>query len=318
MIKLHHRNIELYPITKSKTASTWSFDDNVVEGQLSECIAKGRSLKNELNYNKDSWTEWTLDAGIVGDSTGLEFTADNINYIDARLDTNVKSSTKYGILYSIPINTTVTGLYMSGGGGRPFSGSLNVGLGNNKNIVTTIPNIVINQFQIYVDILESAGNKVKILGLRMFELPIESEIESDFDTMSADELAQKYPYTDGNGIKYVSENITIRIVNYDASESNELTITSPQPLKSVGNTSDEIDLDNEVLIQRISGDEVLQSPIIINNGENGFIINKTSDYLKSYYAGTVVIETDSLLPTIEYKAPISVNVTKPKKIKIGL
>jgi hypothetical protein len=157
---------------------------------------KRKKPRNLLAYTPSTWTEWNKDVGVVGNSTGLEFTADGVNYIDATLSTNAKTSTKYGILYNI-VSTTLTGNFSvsSGAGIEAFvGGSLPKTVGNNKTTMNTNASITNNRFHLFTGIAEPIGNKIKIKDIRIFELPTGSQIDSDFTNRTADELNTKYPF----------------------------------------------------------------------------------------------------------------------------
>jgi hypothetical protein len=175
-----------------------SFSANARENGAMSLKIKARILKNELVYNRDTWIDVTKASGVTGDATGLEFTSDGVtSTITATFQNTPKSNTKFGLLYTI-VNTSIS------------SGSLRVGnsmtgtafnlpnaLGNNKSVFTT-QQVVPSPFRIYLSGgIEPAGNKIKLRDMRIFELPAGSEIESDFNTLTADQLAEKYPYVQG-------------------------------------------------------------------------------------------------------------------------
>ncbi|MEG6613771.1 hypothetical protein V6C42_13025 [Pseudoclostridium thermosuccinogenes] len=189
-----------YSAPQEATASVITLPDDVVEGQFSVTL-KGRSLKNELNYNRDTWAEWSKDDGVVGDSTGLKFTADGVNWLTAVLNNiNIKPSTKYGLLYNV-IDSTLVQPFMLGHPEHAFNTTiLPASKGNQKVILTSQSSIFAQAFMLIVYNTEPAGNKIKLKDIRLFELPAGSEIEADFNTMSADQLAQKYPYIKGGSV----------------------------------------------------------------------------------------------------------------------
>lgn len=183
------------------TAPVISLPSTVVKGLFNEVTLQGRTLKNELNYNRDTWAEWSKTAGVVGDSTGLEFTANGATPVSAELlNTKFKPSTKYGILYNVVSNTFASDF---GTDGSVFGYViLPKTVGNNKLVRTSIASISTNKMFLYNQLnTEPAGNKIKIKDIRLFELPTGSEIESDFNTLTADQLAVKYPYIKGDGVK---------------------------------------------------------------------------------------------------------------------
>ncbi len=164
---------------------------------LAKCELAGQVLKNESKYTPSTWVEWTKGSGVVGDSTGLEITATTST--NASLPTNLKSSTKYLLLYNVVSSSLVTsGFYASTLGHKDPFGSLIVPrtVGNQKIVATTLSSIVNNNLYFYVN--ADSGNKIKIKDIRLFELPAGSQIESDATNMTADQLALKYPYIQGD------------------------------------------------------------------------------------------------------------------------
>jgi hypothetical protein len=153
-----------------------------------------RYYTNLLKYNPNTWAEWTKDAGVVGDSTGLEFTANGIDYIDAVINTQLKPSTKYGILYNVKSTNMTTDMKTSTETNTlPFDvlGIPTRTVGNKKIIATTLASFTTNRFHIFVVPTEIAGNKAKIVDIRIFELPVGSSIEADFTNLTADQLYKK-------------------------------------------------------------------------------------------------------------------------------
>jgi hypothetical protein len=171
--------------------------------RLSEAQKENISLKNELNYTASTWAEWTK-ANAVGDSTGLEFTMVDSAYAIANISTNFKPSTKYGILINVSKNELVTkSLYMDTTVFTVANAITSTGVTGNKKIVATTQNSIVTN-KLYIQSQNTTGDaglKAKLKDIRIFELPIGSEIESDFNTKTADELAQKYAYIKGNNIK---------------------------------------------------------------------------------------------------------------------
>lgn len=177
-----------------------SLSENAREGQMNVKVS-GNTLKNELNYNRDTWAEWTKSANAIASVEGLEITADG-TWNGATLQTNIKPNTKYGFIYYVISNSVTKTLYF----GAPNTALSATGLkaiGNNKLILTSYSNIVSNVIKTGLDITETIGNKIKLKDIRLFELPTGSQIETDFNTLTADQLAEKYPYINGNEIKSV-------------------------------------------------------------------------------------------------------------------
>ena len=169
--------------------------------------------KSEVPYTPATWAEWTKNSLITVDSTGMNYTADGVTYGTARM-TNPpvwKTSQKYGLLYNI-VNASGLQLYLDISG--PIIGMeqtyLQAVAGNGKNIFTTAPSISSNSL-IFVSPVSTVGKNIKIKDIRIFELPAGSQIETDFNNLSADELSAKYTFnglcikhwkkvTDGTGL----------------------------------------------------------------------------------------------------------------------
>lgn len=155
------------------------------------------TIVNELAYNPVTWEEWILDEGVSGDETGLEFTAPGGTAIGATLLTSVKESANYGLLYEV-VSGTGENLGVSSTGAFAVSGKiLSSSIGLRKDSLPTNATIVDNQFRIFLGSSNSAGTKLKVKDLRLFELPEGSEIANDFATLSASALDEKYPFGGG-------------------------------------------------------------------------------------------------------------------------
>lgn len=163
----------------------------------------GTVLKNETSYNATTWAEWTKSSGVVGDASGLEFTADGSATKTANLpNTGFKPSTKYGILYYVVNNTVSAGGF--GFDANVFNyATLTQTVGNNKKVLTSNASIPTNRCYLYTQVpTEPNGNKIKIKDIRIFELPPNSEIEADFTNATTqpqiDALCAKYPWFSGS------------------------------------------------------------------------------------------------------------------------
>lgn len=169
-----------------------------------QALLSGLSLKNELDYNRETWAGWIKTAGAVGDSTGLEFTADGTNYIYARLPVQLKPSTKYGLLLTVLSNTGAPlslENYIVDSNTQIANSSI---VGNVKAVFTTKASISSNILSLYVSSVIAAGLKIKIANnIRLYELPAGSQIETDFTNLTADQLALKYPYIQGGAARDV-------------------------------------------------------------------------------------------------------------------
>jgi hypothetical protein len=154
---------------------------------------------NETIYNPTTWAEWVKDAGVVGDSTGLEWTLSGSSQ-NGFLTTNLKTNTKYGVLYNVVSNGLVSNALSLG---NELTGTypslVNPGdIGNKKITITTAATITTNKMRITKGNLLDVGLKVKLKDIRVIELPAGSQIESDFTNITADQLAAKYTYKSSN------------------------------------------------------------------------------------------------------------------------
>jgi hypothetical protein len=150
--------------------------------------------KNELVYNPNTWVEWIgkLSSTIVSNYISIT----NLDVPAAYLTTLLKTSTKYGILLNIRINTRTNLTYLpaNAAGTTPFAGDNTIAAGitgNIKSIMTTKASFATNRIVLYVPL--NAG-KIELGDIRVFELPAGSQIEADFTNLTADQLAIKYPF----------------------------------------------------------------------------------------------------------------------------
>lgn len=165
----------------------------------------GQTLKNELNYTASTWAEWAK-SNAAGDATGLELTSPGSGISAyAYLATNLKPSTNYLILYTVVSNTMTSACYIGNtGSGHVFpTTNLPKTVGAQKIVATSQASFTLNRAQLSNTSSETAGNKLKIKEIRIFELPVGSQIESDATNLTADQLNAKYPYIAGGSVKSV-------------------------------------------------------------------------------------------------------------------
>lgn len=185
------------------------------------CNSDGTSpwLKNETPYTPATWAEWSKPTGVTGDSTGLTIPAKS-STVDVKIDTTLKSNTKYGALINIASNTLngAFWFFRSNELGPSWPQTLELSAGSTGNFkhVTTTGTVTNNKFWSFVSSLATSGS-ITIKDVRVFELPAGSQIEADFNTLTADQLATKYPFyglgtkywkkiTDGTGLTSTSPN----------------------------------------------------------------------------------------------------------------
>ena len=151
---------------------------------------------NIINYNTTTLTEWTKDPGWSinnGSLVGTFISTDSYKYVSIPIF--VKNNIKYGLLLNILSNTFTSTICLSSSG---FTGTYPnfIVPGNTGYIkyVTISANPVTNQlFKIYQNAAGFNGS-ISLKDFRLFELPVGSQIESDFNTLAADQLNIKYPF----------------------------------------------------------------------------------------------------------------------------
>lgn len=189
---------------------------------------KGMTLYNELNYNPETWEEWDKTSGVIGDATGLTVTADGVNIITAKIYTNLKPSTKYGYIVNIVKNTVTTGTiprFDNTGTVLPAFVPITSGfVGLKKSRQTTPSDLSAMNNKILFAIYSNtdSGQEIKMKDIRCYELPVGSEIETDFENMTADELNIKYPYVQGGNLQGVS-NIEVRSVGKNLFDKDKVS-----------------------------------------------------------------------------------------------
>lgn len=154
---------------------------------------------NEIEYTPETWAEWTTsDTNVQGSSEGLTFTS-NGTALFAEIDTDLSVSTKYGLLYEIVENTLDEdfGLSTSSAFGTKsiiLNGKLqSIGLtGLQKFVLTSKSSISINKLRFFLSSQNRTGAKITIKNVRLYELPSGSDIEDNFETMSAEALNKLY------------------------------------------------------------------------------------------------------------------------------
>ena len=188
-----------YSLPTLRTAP-FTIPADAIDAGFGQMEVRGRSLRQELMYNRETWAEWAF-ASATGDATGISLNCVSSSGIApyARLNTKAKVSTKYGILLNIPSNAmtgTTFYLQMADISTTAFGASET---GDKKYILTIGGTITNNRITIGAN--NANGNGViKIKDIRVFELPAGSQIESDFNTLTADQLAVKYPYIPGDRV----------------------------------------------------------------------------------------------------------------------
>ena len=164
-------------------------DNNALEEPFEYASA---AISNLGVYTPATWAEWTSKpAGytIVSDFINIPTLTESNMYLPVTLS----NSTKYGILYTVNLNTKSTAYLYATAAGLPFPTNIAIGAvatpTNYKNVQTTISNITIPRLKTYSG---SGAGVLEFGNVRIFRLPAGSVIESDFNTLTADELVAKY------------------------------------------------------------------------------------------------------------------------------
>ncbi|MBX4266524.1 collagen-like triple helix repeat-containing protein [Clostridium estertheticum] len=255
---------------------------NSVNGSIAVMKVEGESVAQELIYTPDTWKEWVSTSGAKGDSGGLEFTANN-TWIESNISTKIKPSTKYGILYNV-VNSNLT---------KPFYLNSNTAfaqviipstIGNQKIIATSLTTITKNVFGLVNTNTEIVGNKIKVKNILIYEIPINSQLEIDFNTLSADQLVIKYPFHSG------TKNLIIKTIkSTDGTQKNICDFPNLE-LRAVGNVKDVLDLQNNKLTKYIGVSDninyILDTPIVESNYFNAI--------LQSYFNGNIIVDSNLL------------------------
>lgn len=210
-------------ITVSSEDSGWSDTLTPSAGEIQAyfrghrmCNADGTSpyYKSEIPYTPSTWAEWEIDTQgtFIRDSTGMKMIADGVNFIDVKIPMNFKISTRYGVILNVVEKTTIHQIGFRSGESGAFTGqNITLVVGNNKTTFTTNTALTSTLVWFYLREIEPAGNYIKLKDIRIFELPTGSQIETDFNTLTADQLAAKYTFnglcvkhwkkiTDGTGL----------------------------------------------------------------------------------------------------------------------
>lgn len=150
----------------------------------------------QVKYNPLDWAQWNIPAvGVTRDNTGLELTADSSIARYSYILSSFKPSTKYGLLYNV-VNSNINGNLSIDLNYWVFDANGNLGktVGNQKFVATSKSSITGNNaLYVAVSTNNTAGLKIKLKDIRVFELPVGSQIESDFTNLTADQLNTLYP-----------------------------------------------------------------------------------------------------------------------------
>jgi|GEM_PF-3833641 len=161
-----------------------------------------RGNQNMLPYNPLTWQEWSKPIGNGANviNGALELVADGVSYKNMILPTSVKANTKYGLLNEVEYNDLDKQFRVMRVNEYNTAQALALPVGFagvHKAIFTTGATIAANNFYGFVDISTAPGRKIRLKNYRMIELKPGSQEETDFNTLTADQLALKYPMPAG-------------------------------------------------------------------------------------------------------------------------
>lgn len=159
-------------------------------------LKRSFKLMNELPYTPSTWAEWVIaGSGTTKGVSGIHLVADGANDTVYIL-TTLKGSTKYGLLYKVPSVTANDNFAMNSQltGGTVVLGKAS---GHNKAAITTQAVITTNRLSLFLGASNTDGTYIDLTDFRIYELPLGSQIESDFINLTADQLALMYPFTNG-------------------------------------------------------------------------------------------------------------------------
>lgn len=161
------------------------------------CNSDGTSpyYKSEVPYTPSTWAEWSKDVGITVNNSAVTIPCDsNDSIVLSKHNTSFKPSTKYGILYNVVSSTMTTDSFYVSSSGDALNGKKGTRtIGNNKVIATSASTIDSNSLHVFT-YKAPTGESITIKDIRVFELPSGSQIETDFNTLTADKLATKYTF----------------------------------------------------------------------------------------------------------------------------
>ncbi|NLX80043.1 MAG: hypothetical protein GXZ03_00535, partial [Proteiniphilum sp.] len=255
-----------------------SLPKNAANGQVSASV-KGMTLKNELNYNRDTWEEWTLTGlnKVEDGALVIKRTTSSSNAVLS--NTKFKPNTKYGFLTLVK-STVGTDVSKISCYDDAFAGATAADapldsffseVGNRKLVLTSKQTIDKNRLFIRTN---SNDVEVKIKDLRVFELPTGSEIENDFNTMTADQLAIKYPYISGDSPKSTVGAMRLKSVSADETETSTAYVVAKDEegkiaeLRSLPNgVKDEVRVSDKKLIKRVSNITPVQTASLYPAGD---------------------------------------------------
>jgi hypothetical protein len=216
-----------------------------------------KQLVNEVAYDPATCAEWTImGTGTTKGSSGIHLVEQSSTEY-ANINTVCKISTKYGILYNVTACTLDNEFDLSSSSMMGVTTALPKNIGNNKAIITTPSTISNNYFRVVCHSANTEGTYIDFKDVRLIELPTNSEIEKDFNTMTADQLAAKYPF---GALPVASSTIYIDSVSVDLTckaPTGYIALVSPTPKRDAGQSNVLfMDTVNNIVTEMYTGNSV--------------------------------------------------------------
>lgn len=170
-----------------------------MQGYTSNHVA----VTNKAVYTAATWAEWIYHSGDMAYGVaGAEHTFSDVSSSYNYLPANFEASKKYLILLNIVSNNLSTKSlvlrdYLTG----TYPTVATPGqIGNVKLVITTQATISTNRLGFTQSAFGDLGLKVKYKDIRVIELVPGSQLETDANTLTADQLAANIPYFQSTGI----------------------------------------------------------------------------------------------------------------------
>lgn len=241
--------------------------------------------KNETDYTPSTWAEWQTSTGVTKDSTGLTLTNTGTS-LNSSILANIKLSTKYGFLFNlISSNIVVNNIILGGGGagvGSFNNNTISPVIGNNKFTELSTP---LAGVKVYIQNSGTATETFKFKDFRCFELPVGSQIETDFNNLTADQLVAKYLFYGLNPKNWKSV--------VDGSGQTAVLPTTQAPNYTP----------YKMLYQLATPTTEIINDVANVDDPTGVLP------LTSYVKGSMVIDGGVIVPTTKYIVPINFRAT---------
>lgn len=164
-----------------------------------------RALFSSIEYDRDTWSGWISNMSTWTKSrNGLVLPATNGSWTYIQFPTAIKPNVKYGLLINVVSNTLTTGVTIDPNAFiAPVASMAQIAGGETgiiKRTFTSIANIATNALRIVEGLNDTTGNAITLKDVRLFELPLGSQIDEDFSDLLPAELDTKYLYSTGKQI----------------------------------------------------------------------------------------------------------------------